>query len=389
MRVGYIVGALGSGGSERQLSILAAGMRARGHDVEVCCYDGPGFYDSPLREKGVAVRTETGANKIEKLRLVRRWLEAFEPQVLHAFMKRASSLAVLAAVGRKGPRIIASDLSTATYAPRRPSLWASLVLFRWADCVATQTEMNKASLERLAPFLKGKVRVLRNGVDTVRFERRPLPGVEPVMLLVVGSVTKVKNPLRLIRALHVVRQRSEVPFRVTWVGRTGLGGKNPETSEFAKARALMDDLGVTDILTFAGETRDVESAYHAADALVHVSVQEGIPNAVVEAMACGLPLVVSRVSDLPLIVEDGRNAFLCDADDEESIANAIERLLARSNEERMSMGLVSRQLAERLFGLDRFIGEYEEVYTELIGPFAEAQGRPVRSGGEPASPGRP
>ena len=110
----------------------------------------------------------------------------------------------------------------------------------------------------------------------------------------------------------------------------------------------------------------MSDAYQSADAIVHVSLQEGIPNAVVEAMACGLPVVVSRVSDLPLIVSTARNGFVCDERSPESIAEAMERMLATDPDQRSAMGARSRQLAVDWFGADRFVEEYEQMYCELV-----------------------
>jgi len=106
--------------------------------------------------------------------------------------------------------------------------------------------------------------------------------------------------------------------------------------------------------------------YQRADALVHISVQEGIPNAVVEGMACGLPIVVSRVSDLPLIVEAGNNETTCNAFAPLDIARALKAMLEMQSSDRLAMGSRSRKLASEWFGLQRFVTEYEEQYSDII-----------------------
>jgi len=367
LRIGYLIGALGAGGSERQLVYLASGMAERGHDVEIFSYDGPGRFDEIARERGVSLRVGTGGPRLVKLRAVRRWSRSFEPQVVHGVMKRASSAAILANIPRQRYRIVATDLSTATYDPGQPSLRWALRLYRFADMVATQTETNRKSLLTLAPHLEGKVRVIRNGIDLHRFS--PVFEVKdsqiPFLFLVVGTVWRAKNPVNLVRAAAIVRGRTDRPFVVEWVGRHHRHGGGENTPEYLEAMRLVEELGLSGIVSFPGPTDRMEEVYHRADALLHVSIQDGIPNAVVEGMASGLPIVVSPVSDLPLIVEEGNNGFVSDGFDPEPVADAMLRMLGTTPEERAVMGRCSRELAERWFGMERFVGEYEALYREL------------------------
>ena len=100
---------------------------------------------------------------------------------------------------------------------------------------------------------------------------------------------------------------------------------------------------------------------------VHVSLQEGIPNAVVEAMASGLPIIVGKVSDLPLIVSKGHNGYVCDERDVESISDAMQRMLNTTPDDRAAMGSRSRKLAVDWFARERFVEDYERLYAEVTG----------------------
>ncbi len=129
---------------------------------------------------------------------------------------------------------------------------------------------------------------------------------------------------------------------------------------------LIREAGLEDFFSFRGETGEIEKVLPGCDALIHPSLQEGFPNAVVEGMACGLPLVVSRVSDLPLVVESAKNGFVVDQHDPASIAQGMRRMMEADEEERRNMGDRSRKLAEEWFGVERFVGEYAELYGELV-----------------------
>jgi glycosyltransferase involved in cell wall biosynthesis len=365
MRIGLLIGALGRGGSERQLAELAAGLADRGHHVEVAAYAGAGPLDGFLEARGVPVRVVQGRSKRAKLNAVRQWIDAFKPDVLHGFMIRASSIAILANFPAGRCKIVASDFSTASYSRHKPVLWAALMLFRWADIIATQTAMNERNLKRLAPWLRHKVQVVRNGVDTDRFTPKPRNSGAEFCFACVGSVYRVKNPVRVVEAARILRERNVRPFRVAWYGRRGLGAAGAISDDFRAASDLVSRYGLHDVITFHGETAQVEDVYSTADALLHVSLQEGIPNAVVEAMASGLPIIVSRVSDLPLLIDAAQNGFVCDETSPAAIADAMGRMLLTDEEARMGMARRSRELAVQWFGLGRFTDDYLALYREI------------------------
>jgi glycosyltransferase involved in cell wall biosynthesis len=182
----------------------------------------------------------------------------------------------------------------------------------------------------------------------------------------VGTVYRVKNPVRVVEAVRILTERGHNVFRLDWYGRLGMGGPEARSADYEQAAEWVSRQGLDDRVTFHGPRGDIERVYPEADALVHASLQEGIPNAVVEGMACGLPVVVSRVSDLPLIVETAKNGFVCDETSPVAIADAMQRLLETPPAERAAMGTRSRELAMRWFGMDRFVSEFEALYRSLL-----------------------
>jgi glycosyltransferase involved in cell wall biosynthesis len=239
------------------------------------------------------------------------------------------------------------------------------MLFRWADVVATQSVMNERNLKRLAPWLRYKVQVVRNGVDTDRFTHSPRNSGTEFCFACVGSVYRVKNPVRVVEAARILCDRNVRPFRISWYGRRGLGAAGAVSDDYRTASDLVKRYGLHDVVTFYGETAQVEDVYSTADALLHVSLQEGIPNAVVEAMASGLPIIVSRVSDLPLLVEAAQNGFVCDETSPAAIADAMGRMLLTDEEARTGMAKRSRELAVQWFGLGRFTDDYLALYKQI------------------------
>lgn len=366
MKVALVIAALGRGGAERQLMQLATGLRRAGHDVEVWCYGGASDLDKGLRAAGMQVLNASGTGKRGKIGIVRRWMRDRRPDVVHAFMKRASVLSVLARGLSRDIKVLASDMSTATYNRRNLALWPSLLLFGGADGVVTQTELNRRSLQTLAPWLRGKVRVVRNGLDFNRFlPTAAAPPMIPFRFCIVGSVYAVKNPAAVVAAVAELRRRGVGGFRVDWYGRLGLGGDRQPSQAYEQAVEQMTANGLEPWLTFHGETRDILSAYQGAHALIHVSLQEGFPNAVVEAMGCGLPIIASQVSDLPQVVAEADNGRIVPAHDAPALADAMEWLMGMDAGQRAAMGMRSRELAIRWFGEERFVAELVDLYQVL------------------------
>jgi glycosyltransferase involved in cell wall biosynthesis len=367
MKIGFVVGQLGRGGAEIQLMHLAKGLALRSHEIEVFAYSGSSPLDVELESDGVRVRAARPSPRLAKLHATRSWVAAFRPDLVHGIMKRASSLAGLSRFGRRTISVVATDMSTATYRPNSLALRTSLLLFGLADRVVTQTELNRASIEALAPWLRGKTTVIRNGVDTERFAPGPeQPRLDGVFrFCVVGSVYPVKNPEGVVRAVKILRDRGVERFRVDWFGRLGLSGNGQDERTAHPTLRLAAELGVDSHLHFHGQIDCVERELQASDALLHASVQEGFPNAVVEGMACGLPLVVSRVSDLPLVVSEARNGLVFDETDPHAIAAAMEEMMRVDPVERSRMSARSRELSVRWFGLDRFVDDFERLYVDI------------------------
>jgi len=366
LRIGFTVGGLGRGGAELQLLRLAAGLIDRGHLVHVLAYDGTSVLDDQFRDAGVELVAERADTRAAKVNAVRRWQRSTGVSVVHAIMKRASTAAVLARWPRRRPAVVASDYSSATYSARGPVLWGSLAAFALADRVVTETELNRASLERLAPWLRGKTLVVRNGLDLEAFRpaRRPEPRPDDrFVFCAVGTLSRVKNPVRVVEAAAELRGRGHDAFRIDWYGRDAPVARD-DLGTAARARAA--ELGLQRHVVFHGDTPEIAVAYRRSDALLHASLQEGFPNAVAEGLASGLPVVVSRVSDLPLVVAEARNGYVFDETDPAAIADAMERLMGRPAEERRAMGTRSRELAERWFTMQRFIDAFEQLYRSLV-----------------------
>ncbi len=197
---------------------------------------------------------------------------------------------------------------------------------RAADLVVTISEFNRALLrERLGGDAE-RVRLLHCGVDRDLF--RPTPGrsgrLDPLRLLCVASLTDYKGHRHLLEALELLHARG-VRVECTLVGD---GPLRAQLVEQVRALGLQDDVRLLGRRT----APEVRALLHECDVFVLPSVRtpggmmEGIPVALMEALASGRPAVATRLSGIPELVEDGGNGLLVPPADPPALAGALQRL---------------------------------------------------------------
>lgn len=195
-----------------------------------------------------------------------------------------------------------------------------------------------------------KMRIVHCGVDTGRFKRPEAAsnGRAGLKLVCVGTLHEVKGQTYLIEACRLLKERG-LPFTCHFIG---------DGPDLAALTQQAQAAGLAGQVVFHGrlDQQAVLEHLHSADVLVAPSVpsqdgrREGIPVALMEAMACGLPVVSSRISGIPELVEDGVSGLLTEPGDAPAIADALERL-GRSPDERHRMGEAGRLTVERDFDL--------------------------------------
>lgn len=174
------------------------------------------------------------------------------------------------------------------------------------------------------------------------------------VLISVGEMTENKNHKTIIKAL-TLSQLKNVHYVIV-----GSGVCRPRLEKYA-AR-----LKISDRVHFLGYRRDIASLLHASDVFVFPSYREGLPVALIEAMASGLPCVASRIRGNVDLIEDGVNGFLCDPRNALEFAEKI-ALLANNAELREKMGRTNR-MAIQQFSTDIVIQKMQDIYAaELLG----------------------
>jgi UDP-glucose:(heptosyl)LPS alpha-1,3-glucosyltransferase len=297
-------------------------------------------------------------------------LQQEKPDILHSYRDKANFWARLATRRAAVPVVVTAVRSRAMHVMHLATEWW---LSKSSDRVIANSEGVRRELVDLAGVAPDKVQILHNFIDLQRFrpptaeERaaaRARWGLAPdeIALLLPGRVGLQKHQVGLAVALARLSRAGKLPANV----RVLLAGRNRDKLYSAFLPRLLGWLGLTKVVRFLGTVNEMLSLYHAADALVMPSLFEGLPNAVLEAHACGLPAVVSHAANIDGIVVDGVSGFEAPTFDHDALAEALARMLTASADQRRAMGERGRAHVAATFSVDRVLEETVRLYDGLL-----------------------
>ena len=386
-RVVFVANGLPAGGVERDIMNLAAGLERRCWRVEVLKYAPEDFFAADLAAAGVPVADVHARSRLGLIFAMRRAIRRRRPDVVVAFDWGPNKLAVLAGLPRREFAVIVSErsLDASGRSMKRRRLHYALHLL--ADAVVTNSYAQQGRMMERAPYLEKRIRVIVNGVDLERFSprsddgRRPA-GADRLRMLVPSRIREEKNPVGLLEAMDIVRrERPSLRLTIDWYGDPVAAeeGRAPawelrsrrRSAEYdRRLRQAIAERGLQDRFRLHPAARDVTPLYRAADAVCLPSFFEGTSNVVCEAMACGVPLLVSRVGDNPRLVRDGCNGLLFDPESPRDIADAILRFADTPAGGRSRMGTESRRIAEATLSEGVFVDRYVTLMDSISTPGA-------------------
>ncbi len=350
-RLLYIIGQLDVGGSERQLCALIGSIDRTRYQPAVAVWgNSPNDHYAPLiRALDVPViKLGTRPTRLAKLKALRNLVSDLRPEVIHSYSLHTNLAAWWAALGTRAIPIgsvraqFALERRSAGIFGRLSGQWPSGQIY------------NSFNAEREAKhsttiFKPRRIYVVTNGIDLDRFAPRPNP--ERGYILAVGSMYTRKRWDRLLRAVsHLAGNGFELE-----VLHVGSGPLREELEAMARG------LHVEYMFRFLGNRHDIPDILAGAAFLVHTAENEGCPNAIMEAMACGRAVVATDAGDVPYLIDNGKTGFVVPQEDEVALADRI-AILLNDRELCCRMGNAGRAKAEQLFGLDRLRAETFAAY---------------------------
>lgn len=355
--------ALLRGGAERLLVELAVRLNRERFDPAVACFRQEAFAEElATAGRPVHVVPKRRAFDLGLLLRLRRLLRRERIAVVHAHDLQSATYGFLAGRLARVPAILTVH-GLGSFRQRRAAWllpWLGRRLHRvvfvghWLQRVAAE----EFHLRPRRPL------VVHNGVDPAAFCPGPpeaalraelrLDAGAPVVGSV-GNLRAVKDYPCLLRAFAAVRARVPNALLV-------LAGDGPERPAL---EALAGELGIEASVRFAGRRTDVPRLLRLFDVFALSSQTEGIPVALLEAMATGLPAVVTDTGGNPEVAVEGETAALVPVGAPERLAEALAGLLAEPGRRR-AWGEAARRRVEAEFSLDRMVRAYEAIYDALL-----------------------
>jgi sugar transferase (PEP-CTERM/EpsH1 system associated) len=294
-------------------------------------------------------------------------LRALRPAILHTYNFACAEYAVPAWAAGVPVRIHAEHGRDASdpQGLNRKHNFLRRALVPWIDRYVPVSHDLARWLQNVVNIPAAKSQLIMNGVDTVRFAPNlpaatmPWAGVDkPFVIGTVGRLQDVKDQATLIEAfalLCAARPAARAGLRLAVVGDGPLRARLEQKAQ---------DAGVADLVWFAGARNDIPELMRSFDLFALSSIAEGTPVTLLEAMACGVPVVATAVGGIPEVVQDGVNGALVPASNAQALAEALGRYVD-DRARQAAHGAVARETIERHYSVAAMVGAYTALYDQL------------------------
>ena len=324
MKIEFFVGEFSEGGAERVISILANELASRGHEVAILKYfNSINYYKTDDRIKINSLEELTGTkSKLKNIIYLHKRLRDFDG-VFVSFLAPFNVLALIANIGNKTPLIVADRNDPSKLPGNKYLRTLRDYLYRYADRVIVQTNKNKAYFSNK---VQTKTEVIYNPLILNDMEGKALEAKKEKIIINIGRLEPQKNQDMLIDTFKLFHEKHP-EYKLFIYG---------EGSYRKELESRVDSLKLNDCVHLPGNVKDIFERLCACEFFVFSSNYEGMPNALIEAMGLGVPVISTKVSGATDLVKDGIDGLLIDLNDSDSLLDSMIKL-AESEELRRNL----------------------------------------------------
>ena len=374
IKIVHLITGLDIGGAESMLSRLVIGMDRQRFLNRVVSLTAPGPLSHGIQKSGIQVHSllmqRSIPNPLGMWRLT-RYLQNERPDILQTWLYHADLLGVLIGKLTKMPVIAwnvrCSEMDMKHYPPLSRLVRYLLIKFSTVPKVVLFNSKAGQQFHEELGYRPCNSYIIPNGIDLDQFfpdqdartKLRCELGLSNTILLIglVARFDPMKDHTTFLQAARVV-SRSHPHVHFILAG-TSIDYQNSELTNSILEWNLKDNVHLL------GERKDVRAILSGLDIVSSSSAfGEGFPNIIVEAMACGVPCVVTSVGDSSLIV--GKTGRVVPPKNPEALAEAWSELILMKKEERDKLGLAARQRIIEQFDLAKVINRYQQCYEDLV-----------------------
>jgi glycosyltransferase involved in cell wall biosynthesis len=370
-KICFVLPSLNGGGAERAAVQILNALDPGTWDRSMYLFRREGPYLDKL-DGQIALAAGRSESRIGRWRELRRFLSASRPDVVVSFLSYFSVLAAARAAAI-GARVVFNQqtpmsafLEDADYHWRRPwhrRLFSAVTRLGYglADCIVTTSSGVADDLIAHFGVAAGRIQVIHNPVDLLQIARAVAEPIDPALerawtppvIVAAGRLADAKNYPLLIDAMAVLRER--VPARLFILGAGDLEGA---------LRQRIAERHLDDDVVLCGFQENPWKYVARADVFALTSRYEGFGNVLVEAMACGVPVVATQSPGTREIVSDGVDGLLVERHEATAVAAALERLLTdQTLHRKLSAG--ARTSAKR-FSLPAIAAAYDRAFAGVL-----------------------
>ncbi len=357
--ISFFICSLASGGAEHQLTLLADMLANKGHRVRIITFAGiPDHYSFDKDIERVRIYHKSS---IYNLFCVFLYLLKLRTDCFISFGQRENLISLLPFLFKK-TKYIAGERNNTVGTPSKIEKILVSWLYRRADYVVCNSRSQGDYLSKCKQYLAKKIRVIHNYTDLELFKVSDTPLNPKTQIGVFCRLEPQKNIKRFAVAIKKLKETTDQPFCINWYGNQHFINSTLQTYYDSFINQIKHD-GLEETIVIHDPVKNVHELLPKFDAIALPSLHEGFSNSISEAICCGKPMLVSNVSDNPVMVKDGFNGFLFDPTNADEIASAFDKFLHISVEQRSMFGHNSRSLAEKLFDKEKFISDYMNLIS--------------------------
>lgn len=349
-KITFFIATLCSGGAERVISILSNELVNRGYEVEILMYfNEPVFYPINDRVEVLSVIDQTKSKSLLRNII---WLRSHfrkNTSVVVSFLAKFNMVALVSTLFSGIPVIISERTD-----PRRGSWIYRFIrdaLYHISKHIIVQSESGK---DYFSEHLKSKITVIYNPIDVKDYAGKALQTPKEKIIVSVGRLIPVKNQKMMIYAFsEIIHQFPDYKLIIY-----GEGESRGDLEE------LIKKLGLEDRVFLPGNEKNIFDKLISAELFILSSEFEGMPNALLEAMCVGLPVISTKVSGAVDVIEYGVNGILVEKNDAAQLANAIASILSDKSIQN-KYAVRAADLID-LVSVNRIIPKWIEVIEEMV-----------------------
>lgn len=360
LRVLLFIDCLNAGGAQRQLVLLAELLLKQNIHVEFLTYNKDDFFKEDVEKLGITINEFNDSTKIKKFFRLRKFLKSSSYDIVISFLSTPNLICEISNLTQNKWKLIVSERNQ-----NFPRFYIKGLFHYFSDRVVLNSNSSFHDLTKKIGISKRKCRVIHNGFNPKQFHFMN-NSYQNKKIVVVAKYSQQKNIFKLIESIERSKKTlREQNYSIHWYGDLT---KNKEGNYdiYENAKQLIAKGNLYDLIILHKRSHDLVEIYNKSDALLLPSTYEGLPNVVLEGMACKLPILMSKVSDYDLLVKNNQNGFLFDPISSKEMSNTLEKFIRLEPKKKKSMGDISYKILNKNFSNENFVKKYMTLFEEIL-----------------------